>query len=176
MIDVVVPLRKNLATVEEAEATLANAQASLAEAEAVEAKAALGGGESTVGAKRALVEQARRSLMKIQGWASDAATTASKGKVGTITISIWQVGELFIVGIPGEPYSLLQTEIRQRCKSNHIVVAAMTNGYTREGYILPAQLCGCGVYQDHIAVAGEGALELLIAAATTQIVQWQHAT
>ena len=166
VLDVAVPLRPT-PTLEEAEATLATAEAGLAEAVA-------SSDGSSVAARRALVEQARRLLMKIQGWVNDPVLKASKGKQGTITMSVWQVGQLYIVGIPGEPYSSLQTEIRRRCKSSHIVVAAMTNGYTKEGYILPAHLCGCGVYQDEIAVAGEGALEILIDAACHQIVQWQH--
>lgn len=135
----------------------------------------------------------------------------------TFKVWVWQLGDIFFVATPGEPYTELQTIIRQRCPGTpvadphcfpdsqlptyscrpnhqmvtrqdggaaltkdvasrgrccaaagkHVVVSVNTNGSLTQGYILPASLCGCGCYQDKIAVVGPGASCLVVHAANT---------
>ena len=49
-----------------------------------------------------------------------------------------------------------------------------TNGSLTQGYILPAGMCGCGCYQDKIAVLGAGGMEIIASAASAQIAQWAY--
>lgn len=42
--------------------------------------------------------------------------------------------------------------IREAVPEKHVIVSVNTNGSLTQGYILPAGVCGCGVYQDKIAV------------------------
>jgi hypothetical protein len=51
---------------------------------------------------------------------------------------VWQLGQIFVVACPGEPYSFLQTEIRRRCRDTvHVLVLANTNGSLSHRYLLP---------------------------------------
>ncbi len=50
----------------------------------------------------------------------------------------------------------------------------LSAGSLTQGYILPAGICGCGVYQDKIAVLGPGGRESIAAAASAQIAQWAY--
>ena len=77
-----------------------------------------------------------------------------------------------MVGVPGEPYSLLQTELRRRLPGQHVLVMVMTNGSLTTGYILPCALCGAGMYQDQIAVLAPGALEGIVDAIVGHIAAW----
>ena len=45
-----------------------------------------------------------------------------------------------------------QVLIREAVPEKHVIVSVNTNGSLTQGYILPAGVCGCGVYQDKIAV------------------------
>lgn len=99
----------------------------------------------------------------------------ASGNGPNISIHVWQLGDIFVVATPGEPYEALQVEIRKRAPAGvKIVVAAMTNGSHGPGYILPSGIggVGCGCYQDRIALLGAGALELLISAASAKITEW----
>jgi len=85
-----------------------------------------------------------------------------------------QLGDLFVVAIPGEPYSELQVMIRKAVPEKQVIVSVNTNGSLTQGYILPAGICGCGVYQDKIAVVGPGGMEAIAGAASAQIAQWAY--
>lgn len=158
---VLVPIRK-LESVESATAVLA-----AAEAAAVLAASAASPDPTAVRDTIALAEQARRSLTKLKDFGS--------GSGPNISVHVWQLGDIFVVATPGEPYEALQVEIRNRAPAGvKIIVAAMTNGSHGPGYILPSGTggVGCGCYQDRIALLGAGALELLISAASAKITEW----
>ena len=72
-----------LESLEQARATLAAAEARLA---------AAGADAAAVKLQTALCEQARRSLRKVEDWRSGAVS---------ITVYVWQLGELFVVACPG---------------------------------------------------------------------------
>ena len=107
-----------------------------------------------------LVEQARRRLRSVQDWGSGDQT---------VPVWVWRLGEIWLVAVPGEPYSMLQTELRRRLPNKIIMVMVLTNGSLTTSYILPCGLCGAGMYQDQIAVLAPGALELMVGAITAQI-------
>lgn len=48
----------------------------------------------------ALTEQARRNYRKVADWQEDGGVV--------YTIVVWQLGDVFVVAVPGEPYSELQ--------------------------------------------------------------------
>ena len=46
----------------------------------------------------------------------------------TYKIWVWQLGEIFVVGVPGEPYTELQVMIREAVPEKHVIVSVNTNG------------------------------------------------
>ena len=64
--------------------------------------------------------------------------------------------------------------IRKAVPEKQVIVSVNTNGSLTQGYILPAGICGCGVYQDKIAVVGPGGMEAIAGAASAQIAQWAY--
>ena len=151
------PLVPDLEGVDEAQARLDTAEACLAQATE----------QSEVKLQTALAEQARRNLRKVQDWRSGAVK---------ISVYIWQLGQIFLVAVPGEPYSWLQTEIRRRCaaKNIHILVLATTNGSLSQGYLLPTPAPAPNSYQHRIAVVGEGGLDMIVDTAVAQINEWVY--
>jgi hypothetical protein len=63
----------------------------------------------------ALAEQARRNYRKIADW--------QLGDGVIYKIWVWQLGDLFVVGVPGEPYSELQVMIREALPEKHVIVS-----------------------------------------------------
>eukprot|EP01050_Picozoa_sp_SAG11_P015539 SAG11_NODE_2025_length_3908_cov_1.787346_4_plen_139_part_00 len=112
-----VPLRP-LETPEAARATLEAADKRLAAAEKAakeekEEQAATGGGgavhtdvEATVAKEKALAEQAWRNMRKITDW--------QLGGGVAFKVWVWQLGDIFVVAVPGEPYAELQQQVRHR--------------------------------------------------------------
>lgn len=121
---------------------------------------------------RALVEQAQRHLLKIEAFASARDESIDGEGTMALWLWVWQLGDIFVVAMSGEPYSSLQSHIRSRVPMVRVVVAPMTNGTHPPGYMLPSCSVGCGCYQDKIAVMGAGALELMATAAAAKITQW----
>lgn len=130
----------------------------------------------------ALTEQARRNYRKVADWQEDGGVVYK--------IIVWQLGDIFVVAVPGEPYTELQVRcwtcqvlcngiilnlcavlchgglgtqvmIRKAVPEKHVIVSVNTNGSLTQGYILPAGICGCGAYQDKIAVVRRTRLPLL---------------
>jgi len=58
-----------------------------------------------------------------------------------------QLGQSFFVGVPGEPYQILQTEIRQRCEGLNVILSELCNQSTELGYLLPEDKVGQGTYR-----------------------------
>ena len=48
----------------------------------------------------------------------------------TYKIWVWQLGDIFVVGVPGEPYTELQVMIREAVPEKHVIVSVNTNGAT----------------------------------------------
>jgi len=65
------------------------------------------------------------------------------------------------LGVQGESYSLLQTELRRRFPHQIIVVASIAADWGAS-YLPPRELYDSGIYQESIAIVASGSLEQLI--------------
>jgi hypothetical protein len=83
-------------------------------------------------------------------------------------VFVWRLGDAVIVAHPGEAYSQLQTELRQRHPDRAVAVLNLTNG---PGFMyLPARdAYGRDRYQVWQTLAAEGTLEAVIDAADAAI-------
>ena len=86
-------------------------------------------------------------------------------------IVLWQLGDAFWLAIEGEPYSLLQQELRRRFPQTPILVTTLIEGWL-PGYLPPRDLYGKGIYQESIALLQAGTLERVIETASQEIEQW----
>lgn len=83
------------------------------------------------------------------------------GKSYPLQVSLWRVGDAFWLGVQGESYSRLQTELRARFPHVEIVVASIAGDWGA-AYLPPRELYDTGIYQETIAVVAPGSLEQLI--------------
>jgi hypothetical protein len=82
--------------------------------------------------------------------------------------SCWRLGDAVWVAVEGEPYNLLQRELRQRFPQAPIVVIALAGGWG-PSYLPERDTYGKGIYQESVAVLAPGSLETLIEALTGEI-------
>lgn len=75
--------------------------------------------------------------------------------------AVWRVGDAVWLAVQGEPYQVLQRELRRRFPNNPIIVAVLADGWGAS-YLPPADLYGQGIYQETVAVVSAGSLEHLI--------------
>ncbi|MAE61331.1 MAG: hypothetical protein CMJ49_08255 [Planctomycetaceae bacterium] len=102
---------------------------------------------------RALVERNTRMLSRLR--------ERPAGDGFRLGIVIWRMGDAIWLSVQGEPYSLLQTALRERFADRPIVVASIADGWGPL-YLPPAEIYGKGIYQESIAVLAPGCLEQLI--------------
>ena len=81
------------------------------------------------------------------------------------------MGPAFWLAVEGEPYNLLQRELRKRYPDHPIVVCVLAGG-SRTSYLPPETLYGQGIYQESIALLAPGCLEKLIESAAGQMAEW----
>ncbi len=113
---------------------------------------------------RAHLERARRALRRLE-----ELPDAGPGAV-TYRIALWQLGEAVLVAVGGEPYNLLQREVRRRHPATPVLFAVLAN--QPYSYILPAECHGTGRYQDDCSTLGPGSLERIIEAVDEQLGRW----
>lgn len=140
------PFRPDLAPLDEIVADLDNLE--LQETEAI-AK----GDSSSVQKFRALAERRRRELARRQ--------SLPAGEVYPYQAAIWRMGDAVWLCVQGEPYSLLQTELRKRFPQIPIIVASLGFSWG-VAYLPPADKYGLGLYQENIAIVAPGSLETAI--------------
>jgi hypothetical protein len=87
-------------------------------------------------------------------------------------VTVMQLGQAFFVGVPGEPYQVLQRAVRERCAGLSVVLATFCNQSTELGYLLPADKVGQGTYQDELMFVQAGALELMIERISDKVLGW----
>ena len=68
----------------------------------------------------ALRERARRRLLR--------GPTLPDGGTMPFDLHLWQIGDAFLLTVPAEPYSMLQTELRSRFPDRPIFISVVTNG------------------------------------------------
>lgn len=102
---------------------------------------------------RALAERRRRELARRRA--------LPHGETCPYQVAIWRMGQGIWVAVQGEPYSLLQTELRGRFPGYSIVVCSIGFSWG-VAYLPPAGKYGLGIYQESVAVLAPGSLETLI--------------
>ena len=111
---------------------------------------------------RAMAERKRRLLHRL--------SQLPRGDAFPLQVVLWRIGDAFWLGVQGESYSLLQTELRQRFPGTPIIVASIAADWGAS-YLPPAKIYGTGIYQESIAVVAAGSLEQLIESIATRITE-----
>ena len=102
---------------------------------------------------RPLKERLERRLM--------VRRDVGEGKSRLVRMTLWQLGDAFLVGAPAEPYSAFQKEIRARLKGHAVMVLNIVNGNI--GYLAPADTYDKpGLYQIKISLFRPGCMEQVI--------------
>jgi hypothetical protein len=108
----------------------------------------------------ALAERARRWLGRLD--------TLPDGTTYAYHFSVYRLGDAFWVTCGGEPYSLLQVELRQRFPGTTILVSPISGDHG-VAYLLPEDRYGKGLYQEEPSILAPGCLEKAIDAIAEQI-------
>jgi hypothetical protein len=108
----------------------------------------------------ARAERARRWLGRL--------ATLPKGPTYPLRFSTLRLGDAFWVTVGGEPYNLLQTEVRRRFPDRTVIVSPLAGGLAA-AYLLPRDRYGKGLYQEEPSSLGPGCLEELIAAVSDSL-------
>ena len=109
---------------------------------------------------RALAERQKRMLGRLKGLPS--------GKTFPHQATMWRVGDAIWITVQGEPYSVLQTTLRERFPETPLMIATISNGWG-PSYLPPQGIYGKGIYQESIASLAPGSLETLIASLSERI-------
>lgn len=108
----------------------------------------------------ALAERARRWLGRL--------ATLPEGTSYAYHFSVYRLGDAFWVTCGGEPYSLLQTELRRRFPGETILVSPISGDHG-VAYLLPEERYGKGLYQEEPSILAPGCLERAIDAIAARI-------
>ncbi len=87
---------------------------------------------------------------------------------------IWQLGDAFVVAMPGEMHTEFQMRLRDRFPQAKIAVLNIANGSL--GYLPPAEEFGMRTYQAQIALHKSGSNDRVLDAATGAIKEMIEAT
>lgn len=109
---------------------------------------------------RARAERARR-------WLGRLRHIPDSGVI-PLHCAVWRLGDALWVTCGGEPYSLLQTELRRRFPDETIFVSPLS-GDMHVAYLLPEDRYGLGLYQEEPSIPAPGCLEKLIDAIAEKI-------
>ncbi|HBJ84970.1 MAG TPA: hypothetical protein DDZ88_14090 [Verrucomicrobiales bacterium] len=90
------------------------------------------------------------------------------GEAYPLQVVLWHLGDALWLGVQGESYSLLQTELRRRFPDKIILIATIAADWGAS-YLSPRDLYGTGIYQETIAVVAAGSLEQLIEAISSRM-------
>ncbi|RIK44544.1 MAG: hypothetical protein DCC57_17195 [Chloroflexi bacterium] len=110
----------------------------------------------------ARAERARRWLNRL--------TSLPAGDRYPYPFTVRRMGDGFWVGVGGEPYNYLQTELRRRFPDHPVVVTVLA-GESGVAYLLPADRYGKGLYQEEPSILAPGCLETLIDAVTARMTE-----
>ena len=108
----------------------------------------------------ARAERARRSIARLHNLPA--------GPTYPYTFTVRQFGDAIWVGVGGEPYNALQTDLRAAFPGKPIIVTALA-GELAITYMLKLDRYGKGLYQEEPSVLAPGCLETLTQAITESI-------
>ena len=84
--------------------------------------------------------------------------------------TVHRMGDAFWITTGGEPYSLIQRELRQRFPRFAMMVSPLSGDF-QVAYMLPRELYGKGLYQEEPSIAGPGCLETMIEAVAGRVAE-----
>lgn len=140
--------------------TVAQVQNDLAELQREESHAHAAGDEIRAADLRALAERKNRLLHRL--------AQLPQGDTYPLQVALWHMGDAIWLGVQGESYNLLQTELRRRFPEKIIVVASIAADWGAS-YLPPHHLYDTGIYQESIAIVAAGSLEQLIDAISSRM-------
>jgi hypothetical protein len=140
--------------------TIEQTQAELDQFQTDEVAARSAGDETRTADLRALAERKTRLLHRLR--------QLPPGETYLLQVVLWHLGDAIWLGVQGESYSLLQTELRRRFPEKIIVVSTIAADWGAS-YLPPRELYDTGIYQETIAVVAAGSLEQLIESISLQI-------
>lgn len=147
------PYRRDQPAAEQVSAALERFQA--------DEKSAVAAGDAARAAEcRAMAERKRRLLHRLE--------QMPLGESFPLQVVMWRIGDAFWIGVQGESYSLLQTELRRRFPGTPLLVCSIAADWGAS-YLPPREIYGKGIYQESIAIVGPGGLEQLIEAVAKRI-------
>jgi hypothetical protein len=82
--------------------------------------------------------------------------------------SVYRLGDALWITCGGEPYSVLQTELRRRFPDHPMILSPLAGDF-QIAYLLPADRYGKGLYQEEPSILAPGCLEILIEAISERI-------
>lgn len=118
------------------------------------------GREEAAKEARAYAERARRWLARLRH-------IPDSGLI-SLHCAVHRLGDALWVTCGGEPYSLLQSELRRRFPEETILVSPLS-GDMHVAYLLPEDRYGLGLYQEEPSILAPGCLEKLIDAIAEKI-------
>ncbi len=121
--------------------------------QAQEQAAALRGDLAAARDARAMVERRTRMLRRLE--------TLPAGAAYPFPVTLARLGDAWWLAVSGEPYNLLQTELRRRFPQTPVVVMTLADGWG-PSYLPPRELYGKGIYQETVSALAPGCLETLI--------------
>jgi hypothetical protein len=125
----------------------------LADWEAKSTAANAQGDAAAAGDARAYAERARRWIARLDD--------LPDGKSFALQFSVHRLGDALWITCGGEPYSLLQVELRRRFPGWPMLISPVS-GDLQVAYLLPKDRYGVGLYQEEPSILGAGCLEGLI--------------
>jgi hypothetical protein len=140
--------------------TVAQTQAELAQFQSDETDARAAGDNTRAAECRAMAERRNRLLTRLQ--------QLPAGDAYPLRVALWRIGDAVWVGVQGESYNLLQTELRRRFPEKVIIIASIAADWGAS-YLPPRELYDTGIYQESIAVVAAGSLEQLIESISVHI-------
>jgi hypothetical protein len=84
--------------------------------------------------------------------------------------TVYRLGDAFWVTTGGEPYSVIQTELRRRFPDHPIVFSPLAHDI-QVAYLLPFDRYGKGLYQEETSILAQGCLDILIEAVAGTIAE-----
>ncbi|MCC6454504.1 MAG: hypothetical protein IT328_06150 [Caldilineaceae bacterium] len=132
----------------------------LAEWNAKSDAAAAQGDLQAAGDARAYAERARRWIARLDD--------LPPGDTFPVQFSVHRLGDAIWISCGGEPYNLLQVDLRRRFP-NHPLLISPISGDLQVAYLLPQDRYGKGLYQEEPSILAPGCLEGLIEAISAQV-------
>lgn len=102
---------------------------------------------------RAYAERARRWIARLDD--------LPEGETFPVQFSVHRLGDAYWITCGGEPYNVLQTELRRRFPDAPLMISPVS-GDLQIAYLLPKDRYGKGLYQEEPSILGAGCLEGLI--------------